>query len=104
MARTMSTFLVLHTPVTSVPNDLAICTANVPTPPAAPLMRICILGPVSSRKLHTGKPYVQFERRTEASAQARLLRPDISSQVSATGGCVGVSATASTQECAIHVT
>src|SRR6266542_2339889 len=32
--RTISTFLVLHTPVTSAPNDLAICTANVPTPPA----------------------------------------------------------------------
>src|SRR5436189_6070934 len=30
--RTMSTFLVLHTPVTSAPNDLAIWTANVPTP------------------------------------------------------------------------
>jgi hypothetical protein len=29
----MSTFLVLHTPVTSVPNDLAICTANVPAVP-----------------------------------------------------------------------
>ena len=29
----------------------------------------------SSGKLHTGKLYVQFERRTEASANARLLRP-----------------------------
>ena len=29
----MSTFLVLQTPVTSAPYDLAICTANVPTPP-----------------------------------------------------------------------
>jgi len=36
--RTMSTFGVLHTPVTSAPNDLAICTANVPTPPDAPLI------------------------------------------------------------------
>jgi len=26
-------------PVTSAPNDLAICTANVPTPPEAPLIR-----------------------------------------------------------------
>ncbi len=26
-------FLVLHTAVTSAPNALAICTANVPTPP-----------------------------------------------------------------------
>src|SRR5260370_6451826 len=39
MDRTMSTFLVLHTPVTCAPNDLAICTANVPTPPAAPLIK-----------------------------------------------------------------
>ncbi len=29
----MSRFRVLHTPVTSVPNDFAICTAKVPTPP-----------------------------------------------------------------------
>jgi hypothetical protein len=33
----MSTFLVLQTPVTFAPNDFAICTANVPTPPDAPL-------------------------------------------------------------------
>ena len=26
--------------------------------------------------LHAGKPHAQFERRTEASGQARLLRPD----------------------------
>src|SRR5215472_18011571 len=51
MDRTISTFLVLHTPVTSAPNDLAICTAKVPTPPAAPLIktfcpgRICALSP-----------------------------------------------------------
>jgi hypothetical protein len=36
--RTMSTFLVLQTLVTIAPNDLAICTANVPTPPDAPLI------------------------------------------------------------------
>src|SRR4051812_7747336 len=36
---TRSTFLVLQTPVTSAPNDFAICTPNVPTPPDAPLMR-----------------------------------------------------------------
>src|SRR5436190_23191723 len=39
MERTIATFRLLHTPVTSAPNDLAICTANVPTPPAAPLIR-----------------------------------------------------------------
>ncbi|WP_308259298.1 ANTAR domain-containing protein [Pseudonocardia sp. H11422] len=33
----MSTFVVLHTPVTSAPTALAICTANVPTPPDAPM-------------------------------------------------------------------
>jgi len=35
----MSKFLVLHTPVTSTPNDLAICTVKVPIPPDAPLIR-----------------------------------------------------------------
>src|ERR1039458_7840004 len=39
MDRTRSTFRVLHTPVTFAPNDLAICTVNVPTPPAAPFTR-----------------------------------------------------------------
>jgi hypothetical protein len=39
MERTMSTFLVLHTPVTSAPNALAICTANVLTPPDPPLIK-----------------------------------------------------------------
>src|SRR5215831_10000156 len=34
---TISTFAVLHTPVTSAPNAVASCTANVPTSPAAPL-------------------------------------------------------------------
>src|SRR5918911_1406914 len=39
--RTRSTFprRVLHTPVTSAPRALAICTANVPTPPDAPVIR-----------------------------------------------------------------
>src|SRR6185437_4091690 len=34
----MSTLSVLHTPVTFAPTDFAICTANVPTPPDAPLI------------------------------------------------------------------
>ena len=34
----MSTFRVLQTPVTSAPTDFAIWTANVPTPPDAPLI------------------------------------------------------------------
>src|SRR5258708_31217446 len=37
--RAVSTFLVLHTAVTSAPNDLAIWTAKVPTPPDAPSTR-----------------------------------------------------------------
>src|SRR5574337_1067031 len=37
--RTSSAFLPLHTPVTCAPSALAICTANVPTPPDAPLTR-----------------------------------------------------------------
>ena len=36
--RTMSTFRVLVTPVTSAPSALAIWTAKVPTPPPAPLI------------------------------------------------------------------
>src|SRR5918994_5871569 len=39
------TFLVLETPVTSAPSALAICTANVPTPPEAPLIRTRVAGP-----------------------------------------------------------
>ena len=35
----VSTFLVLHTAVTSAPKALAICTANVPTPPDAPSIK-----------------------------------------------------------------
>ena len=52
----MPRFLVLHTPVTSAPNDLAICTANVPTPPAAPLIKtfcpggICPFSPKPPRR------------------------------------------------------
>jgi hypothetical protein len=42
----MSTFLVLHTPVTSAPKDLAICTANVPTPPDAPMIRTLCPGSI----------------------------------------------------------
>jgi hypothetical protein len=42
-ARTISTFLVLQTPVTSAPNDFAICTANVPTPPDAPIIKDLLL-------------------------------------------------------------
>ena len=36
--RISSTLRTLHTPVTSAPRVLAICTANGPTPPDAPLI------------------------------------------------------------------
>ena len=39
MERTSSTLRVLQTPVTTAPKCFANCTAKVPTPPAAPLMR-----------------------------------------------------------------
>ena len=42
--RTRSTFVVLHTPVTCAPKALAICTANVPTPPDAPTISTCCPG------------------------------------------------------------
>jgi len=37
--RTISCFPVLHNPVTTAPNDLAIWTAKVPTPPDAPIIK-----------------------------------------------------------------
>src|SRR5215212_24799 len=36
--RTMSTFVALATPVTSAPKAMAICRANEPTPPEAPMI------------------------------------------------------------------
>src|SRR5712692_3914130 len=59
MERTKSTFPVLHTPVTSAPKDLAICTANVPTPPPAPLIRTFCPGrifPLSRRPCNAVRP------------------------------------------------
>ena len=37
--RTVFNFVVLHTLVTSAPNDLAIWTANIPTPPTALMIK-----------------------------------------------------------------
>jgi hypothetical protein len=48
----MSTFVVLHKSVTLAPNDLAICTANMPTPPAARYLRR--FGPGWIRRLSRG--------------------------------------------------
>src|SRR5690242_5080247 len=44
--RTKSTCRALQTPVTCAPRCLAICTANVPTPPEAPMTRTCWPGPI----------------------------------------------------------
>ena len=57
--RTRSTFLVLQTAVTSAPNDLAICTANVPDASRAPLIRTFCPGsirPVVAQSLQGGDP------------------------------------------------
>src|SRR6266513_5501030 len=50
--RTRSTFVALDTPVTSAPNDLAICTAKVPIPPPAPMINTFCPGliPATSRR------------------------------------------------------
>src|SRR5216683_5164221 len=42
--RTRPAFDVLHTPVTLAPDSLAICTANDPTPPTAPMTITCCPG------------------------------------------------------------
>src|SRR5215475_10073798 len=42
--RTRPAFGKLHTPVTLAPDALAICTANDPTPPAAPITITCCPG------------------------------------------------------------
>src|SRR5437773_11869741 len=58
IARTMSTFLVLQTAVTCAPNAFAICTANVPTPPVAPLIRTRCPGlelPLVAKTLQRGR-------------------------------------------------
>ena len=43
--RTSSTLRVLQTPVTLAPSAFAICTANVPTPPEAPLISTFVPAP-----------------------------------------------------------
>jgi hypothetical protein len=63
----MSRFLVLHTPVTAAPYALAICTAKVPTPPEAPLIRTFLpwLDPsVVAKRLQGGACCCRDGRRT----------------------------------------
>jgi len=74
--RAVSTFLVLHTAVTSAPNDLAIWTANVPTPPDAPSTRTLWPGwtrPFAAITLLVWKKGVRFD--AEHLKQQQLERP-----------------------------
>src|ERR1035438_10743766 len=66
MERTRSKFLVLQTPVTSVPKDLAICTAKVPTPPDAPLIRTFCPGLIC--------PLLRRPRSEEHTSELQSLR------------------------------
>jgi hypothetical protein len=57
--RTNSTWAVEHTPVTWAPNALASCTANDPTPPAAPMTKTRCPGwtsPTSRSACRAAKP------------------------------------------------
>src|SRR6266496_4019911 len=63
---TISTFAVLHTPVTLAPNAVASCTANVPTSPAAPLASTRCPGldlPLVPQRLQRGDPRHRHRRR-----------------------------------------
>ena len=95
----MSRFLELHTPVTSAPNDFAICTANVPTPPDAPLIRIFCPGcafalsrtacnavspaistePACSNVMLAGFRATPFSETETYSAKAPVFQPNTSS-------------------------
>ncbi len=74
--RAVSTFLVLHTAVTPAPNDLAVWTANVPTPPDAPSTRTLWPGwtrPFAAITLLVWKKGVRFD--AEHLKQQQLERP-----------------------------
>ncbi len=61
-----------HTAVTSAPKALASCTANVPTPPDAPVISTCCPGWTCPRS-HTGCRAVKPETPTAAAcSKARL--------------------------------
>src|SRR5918994_5453411 len=67
---TSSRFGVLPTPVTSAPSARAICTANVPTPPDAPLIRTRVPGPA----LPTSRMAISAVRpdMTDAAASSKV--------------------------------
>src|SRR5919107_268251 len=69
--RTRSTFVVLHTPVTSAPKALAICTANDPTPPAAKSLERRAAGGGNRRRLLEGE--VRRLGRQPVLARSRVL-------------------------------
>ncbi len=60
----------LHTPVTSAPSARAICTASVPTPPDAPLIRTRVPGPA----LPTSRMAISAVRpdMTDAAASSKV--------------------------------
>src|SRR6266511_2730038 len=65
--RTRSAFLVLHTPVTWAPSALAIWTANVPTPPDAPVDEDLLSW------LHVGRVPQRLQGRARGGGNARGL-------------------------------
>src|SRR5437899_1119246 len=85
MDRTMSTFRVLQTPVTSAPSAFAICTANVPTPPDAPMTRTVCPGR-SSPLSRSPCSAVIAARGTAAACSIALIRVESSTFMS----CISV--------------
>jgi hypothetical protein len=69
--RTSSTPSVLQTPVTSAPNDRAICTPNVPTPPAAPLIKTLCPGWIRPFRGEPAMRWVLPSRPTAACSNAK---------------------------------
>ena len=86
--RTRSTFDVLHTPVTCAPNALASCTANEPTPPAAPMIKTFCPGrhlPYVPQPLESGVSGDRNGRCLFESEVRRLARDPIRSGSSEIG-------------------
>jgi hypothetical protein len=75
MERTMSRFLVLHTPVTLAPSHPASWTAKVPTPPDAPMIRTSWPGRTRpwSRRPWSGETGQGHGRRVLEAMGSRLL-------------------------------
>ena len=71
----------LQTPVTSAPNDFAICTAKVPTPPEAPLIKTFCPGwrsPLITQSLQGGQRGQGHGRRLLERQVGRLRRQQVS--------------------------